>query len=105
MPTSNSFEEFEEVFDDINDNARMKKIIKSLSIFVTRIQITYAVDEIAVGNYEIKIINNKHVKIQSKSSITYVNIVKELKNRDIEFQTYKPKKGASKSSLNTCILH
>jgi len=34
--------------------------------------------------------NNKQVKIKPKSSIA-INIVKELKSRDMELQTYKPK--------------
>jgi len=51
--------------------------------------------DIAIDNKEIKIINiNKHVKIQPKSSIAYINIVKELKSNDQEFHIYKLKKRA-----------
>jgi len=54
-------------------------------------------EEIAIGEYEIKIINNKQIKTQpnSTTSIVYVNIVKELKSRDTEFYTYKPKQERS----------
>jgi len=38
---------------------------------------------------------NEQIKIQSKSSFTYVNIVKELKNKNIEFHIYKPKQERS----------
>jgi len=38
---------------------------------------------------------NKQIKIQPKSSITNVNIVKELKSRNTEFHTYKPKQERS----------
>jgi len=43
-----------------------------------------------VTEYEIKIMNEQ-TKIQPKSSIAYVNIVKELKNKNTEFHKYKPK--------------
>jgi hypothetical protein len=33
--------------------------------------------------------------IQLKNSIVYVNIVKELKNKNTEFHTYKPKQDRS----------
>jgi len=51
-------------------------------------------EQIAIGEYEIKIINNEQIKTQP-SSIVYVNIVKELKSRDIEFYTYKSKQKRS----------
>jgi hypothetical protein len=34
MPTFNSFDELEEVLDDINNNEKIEKIIKSSAIFV-----------------------------------------------------------------------
>jgi len=52
-------------------------------------------EQIAIGEYEIKIINNEQIKTQLNSSIVYVNIVKELKSRDIEFYTYKSKQERS----------
>jgi len=38
---------------------------------------------------------NEQTKIQPKSSIVYVSIVKELRNRNTEFHTYKPKQERS----------
>jgi len=38
---------------------------------------------------------NEQIKIQPKSSIAYVNIVKELKRKNMEFHTYKPKQERS----------
>jgi len=38
---------------------------------------------------------NEQIKIQSRSSIAYVNIVKELKSRNTEFHTYKSKQERS----------
>jgi len=46
--------------------------------------------EVAIDEYEIKIMNEQ-TKIQPKSSITYVNILKELRNKDTEFHIYKSK--------------
>jgi len=50
--------------------------------------------EIAV-EYKIKIINNEQIKIQPKSSIAYVNIMKELKSRHTEIYIYKSKQEKS----------
>jgi len=77
------------------------KTAKSSSIFVAKVDtfssLSQVLEKIAIGEYEIKIINNKQVKIQS-SSIAYivkelkiVNIVKELKSNNMEFYTYKSK--------------
>jgi len=38
---------------------------------------------------------NEQIKIQPKSSIVNINIVKELKSKNIEFHIYKPKKDRS----------
>jgi len=40
---------------------------------------------------------NEQIKIQPKSSIAYINIVKKLKSKNMEFHTYKPnERGALK---------
>jgi len=60
VPISDSFERIDKVFD-INDNARMEKIIKHPHIFVARViniqPLSQLLEEIAI-DYEIKIINN-----------------------------------------------
>jgi len=43
---------------------------------------------------------NEQIKIQPRSSIAYVSIVKELKSR--KFQTYKPKQ---ESSFKVVLKH
>jgi len=43
------------------------------------------------GEFDLRTINPEKVKIQSKSSIVYTNIVKELKIRNAEFHICKPK--------------
>jgi len=93
VPITNSFEE---EFDGANTNVRIRKIAKPLSIFVAKIDnfSSQLLKEIAAGEYEIKIIN-KQIKIQPKSFIAYVNILKELKSKNTEFHTYKPKQEGS----------
>jgi len=36
-------------------------------------------EEIAINDYEIKIINNEHIKIQKLHCLYYINIMKEFK--------------------------
>jgi len=52
-------------------------------------------NQIANDEFELKNINIGNYKIQIKSSIAYTNIVKELKTRNYEFHTYKPKQERS----------
>jgi len=59
---SNNFEKLQEVFDDKNDNAIVEKTIKPPPIFVrvNNIQpLSQMLEEIIIGEYEIKIINNE----------------------------------------------
>jgi len=92
VPTINSFEKLEKKLDNENNNIR-EKTIKSPPIFVARINnfsLLQLLKEVATNKYEIKIMNEQ-IKIQRKSSIAYVNIIKELKSKNTEFHTYKPK--------------
>jgi len=92
MPISNSFDNLEEVLDDINNNEKIEKTVKSLPIFVTRVTNTAAfqlLKKIIIDNYEIKIINNKQVKIQPKNFIVYFNSERTQIRK--EFYMYKPK--------------
>jgi len=99
VTTTNSFDELEEELDDENNKITVEKTAKLSSIFVARINnfsfLSQLLKEIAADKYEIKIINEQ-TKIQPKSSIAYVNIVKELRRKNTEFHTYKPKKGVLK---------
>jgi len=107
------------MLDDINNNVKVEETVKLSPIFVTRIiniqLFSQLLEKIAIGNYENKIINNVQGNIQSKSSIAYVNIVKELNNRNTEFHLYirsiydilyiRSKKRILELSLNAFILH
>jgi len=94
VPTTNTFEGFEEELDDEN-NIRVEKTAKFPPIFVARVNnfslLSQLVKEIVTDEYEIKIMNKK-IKIQPKSSIVYVNIVKELKSKNISYIEIKAKK-------------
>jgi len=97
VPTTNSIEGLEEELDDKN-NIRMEKIAKPSLIFVARVNnfslLLQFLKEIATDGHEIKIMNEQ-IKIQPKSSIAYVNIVKELKSKNMDFYTYKLKQEKS----------
>ncbi|XP_037943083.1 uncharacterized protein LOC119675937 [Teleopsis dalmanni] len=43
------------------------------------------------NNFELKVLNNEKVKIQAKTTESYVTIVKQLESKKTEFYTYKPK--------------
>lgn len=53
------------------------------------------IDKIAKNSYELKVLRNNQVKIQSKSTDIYRLIVKELKERNTKFFTYKVKQDRS----------
>jgi len=80
------------MLDDINNNEKVEETVKLPPIFVAKIiniqLLSQLLEKIAIGNYENKIINNVQDNIQSKSSIAYVNIVKELNNRNTELHLY-----------------
>jgi hypothetical protein len=90
VPTTNSFEELENELNDVS--TRMRKRAKPSPIFITRVNnfssFSQLSKEIVAFKYEIKIINEQ-TKIQPKSSIAYINIVKELKSKNAEFHIYK----------------
>jgi len=96
VTTSKSFQGVE-VLDDKNNNIRAEKTVKSLLIFIDKVSnftsLSQLLKEIAT-DHEIKI-TNKQTKIQPKNSIAYVNIMKELKNKNTEFHIYKSKQERS----------
>jgi len=61
-------------------------------------------EEIVTGEYSMRIINQKKIKIQVKSFIAYFNIVKKLKIKNTGFHINRKEKETSKSSSNTYIL-
>jgi len=87
-----------ELGEDASTKVRVEKIVKFPSIFVARVDnflsLSQLLKEIAAGEYEIKIINEE-TKIQPTRYIAYINIVKELKSKNVEFHTHKPKQERS----------
>jgi hypothetical protein len=98
MSTINSFERLEEELNDVSTNVRLGKITKVPPIFQIRddnfLSFSQLLKKIAASKYEIKIINEQ-IKIQPNNSIAYLNIVKELRNKNMEFHRCKPKKERS----------
>jgi len=90
-PATNFFEGLEEEPDDENNNIRVEKTVKLLPTFVARVNnfltLSQQLKEIAFDEYEIKIMNEQ-IKIQPRSSIVYVSIMKELKSRNTYNSTY-----------------
>jgi len=82
----NIFEGLEEMFDDINMNARMVKTVKFRLIFVARINnlqpLPQLIKEIAISVYEIKILNNKQAKLQLESYISQVYVNNERTQKE-----------------------
>ncbi|OWR42620.1 Nucleic-acid-binding protein from transposon X-element [Danaus plexippus plexippus] len=59
----------------------------------------------AKGEYEIKILQSKRVKIQAKSPEPYSTIYKKIKSRNTEFYTYNTKQERSFRVVLKCIHH
>jgi hypothetical protein len=97
VPIINSFEGLEEL-DDVNTNIKMEKTVKPLPIFVARVGIflncSQLLIEIAIGKYEIKIINNEQISIQKLHHI-YQHSERVQKQEHHTFHTYKPKQKRS----------
>jgi len=95
ITTQNIFEGLNEVPDEINNNTESVREAKPPPIFISKINdpssFRQLLNQIANDEFELKNINIGNYKIQIKSSIAYTNIMKELKIRNYEFHTYKPK--------------
>lgn len=95
VPTTNSFKELEPEISEIQES----KPARSPPLFidgVSNIQpLLKMLEEVALGQYEIKVLRDDRVKIQPKSAESYSTIYKELKNKKTEFYTYQPKQERS----------
>jgi len=79
-----------EVLENVNNNTEP---IKPSPIFMSKVSDPSSFRQLlneTNGEFDLKNSNPDNYKIQSKSSIAYINIVKELKIRNTEFQIYKP---------------
>jgi len=85
--------------EDANNSIEPVRETKPPPIFISNVSdsssLRQLLNQITNGEFELKNINADNFKIQIKSFITYTNIVKELKTRNIEFYTYKPKQERS----------
>lgn len=101
ISTSNSFAVLEnEQLQETNKPPIFKpKADKPPPIFVDRVNNIQPLIELmetyAYNNYDLKVLRNDQVKIQTKSSETYTVVVKELEKKKTEFYTYKQKQDRS----------
>lgn len=90
-----SLEQESDAKDQGNKNSLKDKIAKALPNFVDGVgniqTLIHLLNEITPNSYAIKILNNDQVRIQSGSSLHYAIRVNNLKERNIEFHTFKPK--------------
>jgi len=93
---------------DVNYSTEPVRGAKSFPIFISKISdkslppLRQLLNQITNGELDLKNINADNYKIQTKNSIAYTNIVKEVKIRNTEFHTYKPK---HERSFNVILKH
>lgn len=91
ISTTNSFAQL-----DVDPSQNLaEKVLKSPPIYVDKVEniqpLVNLLNEYALDNYELKVLNNDQVKIQPKTPDAYRDIVKQLEIKNTEFYTYKPK--------------
>lgn len=99
VPTSNSFTGLDELEQADKPETQTPKPIRPPPLFIDGVKniqpLLKLLEEIAKGEYEIKVLRGDKVKIQSKSADSYSTIYKELKAKDTEFYSYQPKQDRS----------
>lgn len=92
----NRFQVFQENNDVTEEQSSNTTEIKPPPIFVHGVNnitpLTDLADSIAKDEYTIKLIGGSQAKIQLKSSVKYVMLTNELKNRNTEFHSFQHKK-------------
>ncbi|KAF9824364.1 hypothetical protein SFRURICE_001818 [Spodoptera frugiperda] len=99
VPTSNSFTGLDELELADKPETQTPKPIRPPPLFIDGVKniqpLLKLLEDIAKGEYEIKVLRGDKVKIQSKSADPYSTIYKELKAKDTEFYCYQPKQDRS----------
>jgi len=92
--TYNTFEQLEEMQTIV-----LYEMLSSLQSSSKKIRdppsLRQLLNQITNGEFDLKSINVDNYRIQNKSSIANINIVKEFKTRNTEFHTYKSKQERS----------
>lgn len=98
-PTSNRFKELETLEHNDNSDKPAPKPARPPPLFIDGVgniqPLLKMLEESAHGEYEVKVLRDERVKIQSKSAESYSIIYKELKKKNTEFYTYQPKQDRS----------
>lgn len=97
--TSNRFENLSENMneetEEVSNQAPLEKQKKPPPIFVSGVKyikpLNDLLQEIAKNGYEIKVLGDEQVKIQSHIPETYNKIIKALDDKETQYHTYQPK--------------
>lgn len=99
IPISNRFDELSVETEQENSKPIGEKVPKPPPIFVDKVEnlrpLQQLLDEHGPTNYEIKVLNDNRIKIQTKTPDTYKEIIKQLERKNTEFYTYRPKQERS----------
>lgn len=99
VPTSNSFTALDGIEQADKPEIQAPKSIRPPPMFIDGVKniqpLQKLLEDVAKGEYEIKVLRNDRVKIQSKTAESYSTIYKELKAKDTEFFSYQPKQDRS----------
>jgi len=83
------------MLENKNNSIGVEAEVKFRPIFVPKVSnllpLRQLLKEVTNGEFDLRVVNPEKIKIQPKSSIAYINIVKKLKIRNIEFHIYKLK--------------
>lgn len=94
VPIMNRYEVLENT-DDSTTPDGTNRSIKPSPIFVDGVgniqPLMKLLDDCVNNDYVLKVLREGQVKVQPKTTETYVTIVKELRQKETEFHTYKPK--------------
>jgi hypothetical protein len=96
VTTSNSFKGLDDIEQADKPEIQTPKPPRPPPLFIDGVKniqpLMKLLEDIAKGEYDIKVLGGDRVKIQSKSAESYSTIHKELKAKDTEFYSYQPKK-------------
>ncbi|KAJ2937194.1 hypothetical protein O0L34_g18953 [Tuta absoluta] len=105
VPISNSFEgldpekNLESTPNSYNNNEPLQKQPKPPPVFIYGVEnitpLVGLLNEVITDEYDLAVLRDERVKVQPKSLQAYSKLVEELKKKNIEFHTYKPKEDRS----------
>lgn len=93
--TANRFSDLVDTEDEEQNPPTVVKVSKPPPIFVDYVEniapLQQLLKEVAKDNYELKVMSNNRVRVQSQTTEIYSKIVKELEQKETQFHTYEIK--------------